>query len=416
MADKPSVLLVAQIAPPSSLVAARRVAATAKYLGRAGYAVTVLTSTASGEGPIEGATNVVRTRDALTSRLNWRRAQFAALGGSSPETYSRPSRLASVLVPDLSLATWLPFALPAARRLARSRRFDCVLTSSPPPSTHLVGLALRRRGIPWIAELRDGWTFEPPHAPWPFGLQRAADRGLEKAVLKRADAVVAVTAPIVADVRNRLGVEAELVTNGYDPDDGETEPSDPEPLLDPDRHSLVHTGRLALSNISLEPLLHGIRIAKRAEAELASRLEIVFAGALTEDEHRLLDAPDLADVVRYVGWLERPRALELQRGADTLLVITEGTGRRSVATGKVFEYLAAGRPILVLGEETEAARIVAEAASGCAVSAGDHHAIADALRRVIAEPPQPPRTNAARDYAYPVLIERLAGLIDRVRR
>ncbi|MDX6506854.1 MAG: hypothetical protein QOG06_1498, partial [Gaiellaceae bacterium] len=166
----------------------------------------------------------------------------------------------------------------------------------------------------------------------------------------------------------------------------------------------------------LEPLLEGIRIANRADAELASRLEVVFAGALTEDEHRLLDAPDLADVVRYVGWLQRPRALELQRGADTLLVITEGTGRRSVATGKVFEYLAAGRPILVLGEETEAARIVAETASGSAVSAGDPHAIADALRRVIAEPPQLPPANAARDYAYPVLVERLAGLIDRVRR
>ncbi len=129
----------------------------------------MLTSAASGEGEIEGAEAVVRTKDALTSALNWRRGQFAALGGSSPDTYKPPSRLASVVVPDLSLGTWLPFALPAALGLARRRRFDCVLTSSPPPSTHLIGLALRRRGIPWIAELRDGWTFEPPHAPWPLG-------------------------------------------------------------------------------------------------------------------------------------------------------------------------------------------------------------------------------------------------------
>ena len=93
-------------------------------------------------------------------------------------------------MPDLSLGTWLPFALPAALGLARRRRFDCVLTSSPPPSTHLIGLALRRRGIPWIAELRDGWTFEPPHAPWPLGVQHAADRALERRVLGRADAVV----------------------------------------------------------------------------------------------------------------------------------------------------------------------------------------------------------------------------------
>ena len=60
-------MLVAQIAPPSSLVAARRVAAQCKYLGRSGHSVTVLTSDVSGEGPIEGAEAVVRTKDALTS-------------------------------------------------------------------------------------------------------------------------------------------------------------------------------------------------------------------------------------------------------------------------------------------------------------------------------------------------------------
>ena len=75
MSGKRSVLLVAQIAPPSSLVAARRVAAQCKYLGRAGHDVTVLTSAASGEGEIEGASAVVRTNDLLTSGLNWRRGQ-----------------------------------------------------------------------------------------------------------------------------------------------------------------------------------------------------------------------------------------------------------------------------------------------------------------------------------------------------
>jgi glycosyltransferase involved in cell wall biosynthesis len=405
---------VAQIAPPSSLVAARRVAATAKYLGRAGYSVTVLTSSASGEGPIEGAEEVVRTKDALTSGLNWRRGQFAALGGSSGDSYKPPSKLASVVVPDLSLGTWLPFALPAARKLARSRRFDCVLTSSPPPSTHLVGLALRRRGIPWIAELRDGWTFEPPHAPWPLRAQHAADRRLERHVLSRADAVIAVTAPIVDDLRDRLGVDAMLITNGYDPDDFPPAPPPSDELLDPSRHSLVHTGRLSLSGISIRPLLDALRIVRAEAPEVAARLDVVFAGSLTDEERSLLAASDLDGTVRFVGWLDRPRALALQRAADTLLVVTEGVGRRSVATGKLFEYLAAGRPILVLGDGTEAARIVAETGSGIGVPADDARAIAAALRRIVEEPPAPPEPGAAQAYGYPVLIDRLAAAIESV--
>jgi glycosyltransferase involved in cell wall biosynthesis len=408
-----SVLLVSQYAPPSTLVAARRTAAMAKYLGREGHAVTVLTSLASGEGPIEGATHVVRTRDALTSRLNWRRRHFAALVGSSGESYRPPSRLASVVVPDLSMLTWLPFALPAALRLARERRHDCVLTTSPPPSVHLVGLALRRRGIPWIAELRDGWSFEPPHPPWPLGVQRRADRSIERHALRRADAVIGVTLPIVEDVRQRLGVDAVLVTNGYDPEDLQSDPKEPDPLLSPDRHSLVHTGRLSLSGVSLDDLLEGIRIA-RSRDDVRGRLEVVFAGSLIEEERRLLTADDLADTVRVVGWLERPRTLALQRAADTLLVLTEGAERRSVATGKLFEYLAAARPILVVGEETEAARLVAETASGFAVPASDPDAIAEGLRRVVEGPAPRMRPQAVREYAYPALVDRVAAVIERV--
>jgi glycosyltransferase involved in cell wall biosynthesis len=406
----PSVLLVAQIAPPSSLVAARRVAAMAKYLGRKGYGVTVLTSIASGDGGIEGAKSVVWTKDALTSALNWRRRQFAALAGSSAESYEQPSRLASVVVPDLSLVTWLPFALPAALRLARKRNFDCVLTTSPPPSTHLVGLALRRRGIPWIAELRDGWTFEPPHAPWPLGVQHAADRALERRALSRADAVIAVTRPIVDDLRERLGLDAQLITNGYDPDDMPPEPQGPDPLLAADRHSLVHTGRLSLSGISVLPLLDALRLAR---GELDGRLEVVFAGSVTEEERGLLEAADLDGLVRLVGWLDRDRVLALQRASDTLLVVTEGTARRSVATGKLFEYLGAGRPIFVLGEGTEAARIVEETGAGTAVSAGDAEAIASGLRRLVADPLPPPHAERASGFAWPALVDRLVGTIER---
>lgn len=411
-----SVLIVAQIAPPSSLVAARRVAAQCKYLARAGYEVTVLTSVASGDGPIEGAHEVVRTKDALTSGLNWRRGQFAALGGASAESYKPPSRLASVVVPDLSLGTWLPFALPAARRLARERRFDCVLTTSPPPSTHLVGVALRRRGIPWIAELRDGWTFEPPHPAWPLAVQHAADRALERRTLSKADAVIAVTRPIVDDLRERLGLDAQLITNGFDPDDLPPERDEPDPLLAVDRHSLVHTGRLSLSHISVRPLLDALRVLIAEDPAFAAGLEVVFAGSLTDAEREALAAPDLGESVRFLGWLERPRTLALQRAADVLLVVTGGAERPSVATGKLFEYLASGRPILVLGAETEAARIVGETATGFSAPASDPRSIADALRRVVEAPPPAPSAHPVAAYAYPALVGRLAEVIEDVSR
>jgi glycosyltransferase involved in cell wall biosynthesis len=142
-------------------------------------------------------------------------------------------------------------------------------------------------------------------------------------------------------------------------------------------------------------------------------LEIVFAGSATADELRLIAGSDSGDVARFVGWLERPRALALQRAADALLVVTEGAGRRSVATGKLFEYFAAERPILVLGDETEAARLVLEAGAGFAAPVSDPREIAAALRRLIGVPFPVPPAEAVADYAYPRLVEKLAAMIER---
>ena len=405
-----SLLYVSQIAPPSPLVAARRVAGLSKYLARLGYDVTVLASDLSGEGEIEGA-RVVRTHDLITSPLNWRRGHFAALSGSSQATYAPPSRLESVVVPDLALATWVPFALPRALRLASGGRFDCVLTTSPPQSAHLIGRALRARGAPWIAELRDGWTFEPHHVPWPTKLQRALDGGLEQKLLSGADGLVAVTKPIAEDLSRRLGREVAVITNGYDPE--EVAPVDGAAgRLDPDRHSLVYTGRISAGRSTPRPLLEGFRELRRTTPQAAERLELVFAGPLTTAEREELQAADLAGSVKLLGPLNRDAVLSLQRQAGSLLVITEGSSRRSVATGKLFEYLGAERPILVLGDRSEAARIVSEAGAGVTAPADDPEAIAAALERL----PDEIAGGAPSAYAYPEIARSYAELVELARR
>jgi glycosyltransferase involved in cell wall biosynthesis len=408
-----SILLVAQLSPPSTLVAARRVAGLTKYLARLGHRITVLTSAVSGDGEIDGAAAVIRTPDLIATRLNWRRRHFAALGGRSAATYSRASRLESVLVPDIAAVSWVPFALRRALALQRRGVFDCVITTSPPQSAHFVGAALQRRGVPWIAELRDGWSFEPPRAQWPLSAQRRADRALEAAVLGRASAAVAVTAPIVEDLRARYSIPVTLITNGFDPEDEPTEEG-AEDLLDPGRFSLVHTGRMAIARSTPAPLLEAVRLLRSTAPDVAERLEIVFAGPLTADEAELLGSRDVAETVRTVGALERPRALRLQRAADALLVITEGSTRRSVATGKLFEYLAAQRPILVLGKETEAARIVADAGAGFAAAADDPQEIAAALRRLLQADLSGADRNALERYAYPKLADEYSTVIETV--
>jgi glycosyltransferase involved in cell wall biosynthesis len=409
-----SILLVAQFAPPAGFSASRRIAGITKYLARLGHRVTVLTSLASGRGEIEGAARGVRTRDLLASGMNWRRGHFESIRGGDEAYIEEPSRLASVVVPDLPLVSWLPFVVPRALELARRERFDCVLTSSPPESVHLVGMALRRRGVPWIADLRDGWTFEGTHPDWPLAWQRRLDTALEAAVARRADLVTAVTEPIADDLRLRLGVDAVTLTNGFDPDERAVA-TRTEVGLDSGRFSLVYTGRLAFARSTPQPLLDAVRTLKDTRPDVAARLEVVLAGPLSAGELEQIGAPDLREHVRSLGNLERESAIALQRAADGLLLVLPPARPRSVATAKLYEYLAAQRPIVVLGDNNTAADIVRETRSGIVTSAHDPVAIAASLARLVdGEVSLPVDRPEIERYSYARIARRLAELIESI--
>ena len=411
-------LLVAQIAPPSTHSGARRVAGLTKYLARIGYAVTVLTSRAWGGADIPGATRVVVTPDLLATRLNWRRDDFMALEGRG----SVPSRadfdlVRSLVVPDIASLSWLPFALPRAIALASRARFDCVVTTSPPPSAHFIGLTLKPLVGAWIADFRDGWTFDASRPEWPLRFQRELDRVLERAVVTRATSLVAVTRPIAEDFGTRFGLAANVVTNGFDPEQSVERPD--ATRLSPDRHSLVYTGRMGWVGRTPRPLLDALIDLKAEAPDVARRLEVVFAGPLSSVEEQLITRPEVGGMARSIGWLEHEDALRLQRAADSLLVLSGRWSNRSVATGKLYEYLAASKPILVLGEDTEAARIVNDLGAGIVASSSDPKAIARALRRLVeltGDSCAATELTSARieQYSYAHLARQLGDLIETV--
>ncbi|HSI81372.1 MAG TPA: glycosyltransferase [Solirubrobacterales bacterium] len=411
-----NLLLVAYFYPPCRDTGALRPAAMATWLRRLGHRVTVLTTSAYGEGAGDAAEPVVRTADAQRWRARLRgRHRVDAMFES--DTYSgRPHPLSSVLVPEPLVAAWAPFARSRALRLHRRERFDCVITSSPPESAHLVGRALRRRGVAWVADVRDGWTFEPLRPPFPTTVQRRLDRALERRWLGGADAVVCVSRPAADDLRARGIAEPLLIPNGWDPEAlpasaaGGAEPPAPE-VLDPERASLVYTGRFGSFGRDPRPLVEALAALARSDPETAARLELVVAGPLTPDERALL-ATDVAPArIAIAGSLDRAAALALQRSADALLLLAS-PARSQLLNIKLFEYLAAERPILALAGGTEAGRIVGEL-GGEVVRTDDRGAIRGALSRLAGGDLAAPSADAVRPYTYPAPAEGMAAAVER---
>ena len=374
--------------PPNPLPGSHRWDSMAETLRELGHDVTVVSTNASGDLPTDSPW-VVRTGDLQASptlRRLLRRSEHQG-GAVTADGFPEQSRLFSRgLVPDSWVVTWLPYVIPTARRIIRERHIDAVVTSGPPDSTHLLGLALGRHRPAWIADFEDGWRFEPLNGPWPTRIQDRLDAAFERRVVRSADAVVGITEPIARDFRERLGRDAADIPSGWDPArlDSEVASAAPPPLRS-DVVNLVHTGSLSVPGrrdprglfLALESLV-------ARNPEMATRLRLTLAGPLTGEDRRILEAltPSARGMVAPVGFIPKPQALALQRAADALLLLSTGP-HQQVVTAKLSEYLLAKRPILAVLSENEAARIIRETATGTVVAPDDIDALSDALEACI---------------------------------
>ena len=294
--------------------------------------------------------------------------------------------------------------------------FERVLTTSPPESAHTIGHALQRRGVPWVADVRDAWTFEPLRPDFPTGAQRRLDESLERRRLGAADRVVCVSEPAAADLRRRGIADPVVIPNAWDPDDdpGPAAAAAASGLLDANRTSLLYTGRFGSHGRDPAPFVEGLVRLASGSPQVAGRLEVAIAGPLQPSERALFDRRDLEPVkVSLLGSLERETSLALQREADALLLLAQ-PARSQLINFKLFEYLGSGKPVLALAAGTEAGRIAADAGISPLVRADDPEAIATGLAALLGQGIPAPGPDAAETHAYPAAAEAMSRVLESV--
>jgi hypothetical protein len=375
------ILLVAYLFPPCNAVPAHRPAGLRRAFESAGVRTTVLTSEISGAYDDDEAQRIIRAGD-LRTRFGSQYQTLVGYRDGPLEARAKPRWWANYIVPDPTAISWFPQALVHLLRLVRNDRPDAVLTTSGPESSHLLGLVASRFGIPWAADYRDGWLRDVRH-PAPL---RAIDRALERQVARRSTIVTAVNDAIAADVEKRHGVPAFTISNGFDRT-VLADASDERAALDPSRFSLVYTGLLAM-DVDEQPVINRGRDARMfldaltlllaTDSAFATRFELVVAGPISDSERQVLTRGELRNIVRVLGLLPRDRALGLQQAADGLLLIPGGAG---ATTAKVYEYLAAHKPIFAVTEQDGVAAELLRAAGDHTVAEGDDvESLAAALR------------------------------------
>ncbi len=278
-----------------------------------------------------------------------------------------------LLLPDASV-TWAPTAIPAAVRIVRQEGIDAVLTTSPPLSLNLIGSSVKRlTGIPWVADQRDSVVQNADRR-----FERAAVRLKEKAlegvvqlVARHADAVVAVSEAIADEVRafDPAG-QVRVIPNGCDFDDFAGLEYRPD-----GRFRITHTGSFFGKR---SPRAFLTALAESGLDEAVAR----FVGDFRATDREWIDQLGLGGRLELIPYVPRRQALELQRDSEAnLLLLPDAAGRgRVVPSGKIFEYLAAERPILAaVPTDGAAASLVRETGAGVVVAPDDEQGLREAL-------------------------------------
>jgi glycosyltransferase involved in cell wall biosynthesis len=277
-----------------------------------------------------------------------------------------------LLVPDASVS-WVLTATPAAIRIVRREKIDAVITTSPPGSVHMIGAAVKRAtGARWVADLRDSVAAHPHRRSDSTAtrLKERSSQAVAGLVARSADAIVCVS-DAIADEARSLDPKGRVVTipNGCDFDDFaglEYRPAE--------RFRITHTGSF-FGQRSPRPFLSAL-------AESGLDIEARFVGDFRASDREWAERLGLGNRLALHPFATRRRALELQRDSEALLLlIPEAGGRgRGVLSGKVFEYLAAERPILaVVPPDGAAAALLRDSGAGVVVPPDDEAAIGAAL-------------------------------------
>lgn len=367
------VLFVSYLFPPVGGVGVLRVAKFIKFLPEHGWTSSVLTVENPSvplfdESLLSGisANTIIRKAKTLEPGYALKSSVSASEGNASLLARMRSSVKTglktianSLLQPDAQIL-WYPAAVKEGLRLLNERPHDVIVASGPPFTNLLVGATLARKsGLPLVLDYRDEWDIS--NAYWENKqagrLSNRIQRRMQNRAVLASKAIVATTplsAAALQQVAEKAGSRAmaSCIYNGFDSEDF---PSLPAGLPRTDYGNGTDLFRLSFAGTlweltSIEPFVEGVkRLCERAPA-LTERLEIVIAGrrAGRQDEHidRLQALP--CKTVR-LGYLEHSEAVKLMMTSDSLLLLLSDLPHADrVISSKVFEYMAAKKPVFAV--------------------------------------------------------------------
>ena len=284
----------------------------------------------------------------------------------------------NLFIPDPRIA-WLRPSVKFLTKYLKEHPVDMIVSTGPPHSMHLIAQKVARKtGIPWIADFRDPWTkifyFKHLHLT---AFSEKKYKKLEQSVLDDANAIVAVSPLVQEDFQAMTSTPVHLITNGYDESDFQED-------VTPDGFfNITHSG-LLVSDGNPDVLWKVLAEKVQTNPEMAARLKIRLVGKTDQDVLDTIRQAGLAPYLVDLGYQSHSTAIrELKNASILILPIRKEPETKAILPGKLFEYLAARKPILGIADpEGAMSRVLTDSGAGISCDWTDEEEISSFIDKV----------------------------------
>ena len=273
---------------------------------------------------------------------------------------------ANYFIPD-ARKFWIKPSVKFLKNYLNNNKIDAIITTGPPHSVHLIGLALKEKTtIKWIADFRDPWTDIDYFHQLPLTKKSIQKHHLlEQTVLKKADKLIVVGKTMQHNYL-KFNKNTHVITNGFDYF------KDTKAAQLDKKFSLLHIGMLN-SDRNHKMLWKILAELCQENPNFKTDLEIKLIGKISTDTFKSLSYFNLNKNLNHIDYVKHSEVIQHQKSAQILvLLINKVPSAKGIITGKIFEYLQAKRPILAIAPTNgDLAEIISNTKSGIVVDFDD---------------------------------------------
>ncbi len=265
----------------------------------------------------------------------------------------------NLFIPDARVL-WVKPSVKFLEKYIAEHQIDTIITSGPPHSLHLIGLALKDKlKVRWIADFRDPWTTIGYHKSLKLSTSSADKHAeMEAKVLQKADVILVTSKTTKAEFEELTSKPIEVITNGFDVERTNKVALD-------EKFTMAHIGSF-LSSRNPRILWKSIQELLKENKGFAGDFELKLIGAISTEILEAIAEFQISNYVNNLGYRSHKEAVEHQRKSQVLLLIEiDSEETKSIIPGKLFEYMVSERPIIAIGpQDSDFESIIKETNTG----------------------------------------------------